>query len=802
MKKITVILLTALVTMVATAQEKIEMTLNEGWQFSRDNINWQEVTVPHDWAISGPFDKKWDLQVVAIKENGEDVATEKSGRSGALPWIGKGYYKTTFTVPVSYKHVQLVFDGAMADAHVYINGQLAGHWAYGYNAFIVDASPYIHANKTVNELEVRLENKEESNRWYPGGGIYRPVKLLMTKGFNVLDTWGMCVRTLSIDGDKASLQIEHQLDAGSSLDRDYELIITQTDASGRVVATKRTVPDGMGHFATQLTVDHPSLWSPESPYLYHISTVLLCEGIEMDRQSQKVGIRTVSFSKEGGFQLNGVRRSIKGVCLHHDLGPLGAAINKTALIRQIEMMKAMGADAIRTSHNMPSTMQMEICDSLGMMVMAESFDGWKEPKVRNGYGSYWDEWWQQDIRNLVLNHRNHPSIILWSVGNEIPEQWKPEGVKRYKDLIALCHQYDPSRMVTCGMDQPDGDVWCGFAQVADVPGFNYRLHRYDELFERLPQGFILGSETASTVSTRGHYCFPDTVATNKAWPDGQCSGYDVEYCWWSNLPDDDWKMQEDRDWTVGEFVWTGYDYLGEPTPYDEYWPSRSSYFGICDLAGLPKDRYYLYRSHWNKQEHTIHLLPHWTWPDRKGKVTPVYCYTDYPSAELFVNGKSQGRITKSDTARLDRYRLRWRDVVYQPGELKVVVYDENGNKAGQQIVRTAGKPKRLLLEPERKTIKADGNDLAYITVSLVDKNGTLCPDAANRLEFSVTGAGTYKAACNGDATSLEPFTQPQMSLFHGQLVVVCQASKTPGVMTLTVKDPATGMKSTVNINVK
>ena len=792
----------ALTALTLLAQSHREVTLSEGWQFSRDNVQWQEVTVPHDWAISGPFDKKWDLQVVAIKENGEDVATEKSGRSGALPWIGKGYYKTTFTVPTIYKHVQLVFDGAMADAHVYVNGHLAGHWAYGYNAFIVDASPYIHANNTVNDLEVRLENKEESNRWYPGGGIYRPVKLLMTQGFNVLDTWGLYVRTLSIDGDKATLQVEHQLDAGSSLDGNYELAVTLTDASGNVVASKRTVPDGMGHFATQLTVERPALWSPESPNLYHITTVLTIDGKEMDRQSTRVGIRTISFSKEGGFRLNGERRSIKGVCLHHDLGPLGAAINKTALIRQIEMMKAMGADAIRTSHNMPSTMQMEVCDSLGMMVMAESFDGWKEPKVRNGYGNYWDEWWQQDVRNLVLNHRNHPSIILWSVGNEIPEQWKPEGVKRYKDLIALCHKYDPSRMVTCGMDQADGAIWCGFAQVADVPGYNYRLHKYKEMIERLPQGFILGSETASTVSTRGHYRFPDTVATNKAWPDGQCSGYDVEYCWWSNLPDDDWKMQDDYDWTVGEFVWTGYDYLGEPTPYDEYWPSRSSYFGICDLAGLPKDRYYLYRSHWNKNDHTIHLLPHWTWPDRKGKVTPVYCYTDYPSAELFVNGKSQGRITKSDTARLDRYRLRWRDVVYQPGELKVVVYDEHGNKAGQQIVRTAGKPKRLLLEPERKTINADGNDLAYITVSLVDKKGTLCPDAANRLQFSVTGAGTYKAACNGDATSLEPFTEPQMSLFHGQLVVVCQAGKTPGVMTLTVKDPATGIKSSVNITVK
>ena len=798
----TITLLAALTALTLLAQSHREVTLSEGWQFSRDNVQWQEVTVPHDWAISGPFDKKWDLQVVAIKENGEDVATEKSGRSGALPWIGKGYYKTTFTVPTIYKHVQLVFDGAMADAHVYVNGHLAGHWAYGYNAFIVDASPYIHANNTVNDLEVRLENKEESNRWYPGGGIYRPVKLLMTQGFNVLDTWGLYVRTLSIDGDKATLQVEHQLDAGSSLDGNYELAVTLTDASGNVVASKRTVPDGMGHFATQLTVERPALWSPESPNLYHITTVLTIDGKEMDRQSTRVGIRTISFSKEGGFRLNGERRSIKGVCLHHDLGPLGAAINKTALIRQIEMMKAMGADAIRTSHNMPSTMQMEVCDSLGMMVMAESFDGWKEPKVRNGYGNYWDEWWQQDVRNLVLNHRNHPSIILWSVGNEIPEQWKPEGVKRYKDLIALCHKYDPSRMVTCGMDQADGAIWCGFAQVADVPGYNYRLHKYKEMIERLPQGFILGSETASTVSTRGHYRFPDTVATNKAWPDGQCSGYDVEYCWWSNLPDDDWKMQDDYDWTVGEFVWTGYDYLGEPTPYDEYWPSRSSYFGICDLAGLPKDRYYLYRSHWNKNDHTIHLLPHWTWPDRKGKVTPVYCYTDYPSAELFVNGKSQGRITKSDTARLDRYRLRWRDVVYQPGELKVVVYDEHGNKAGQQIVRTAGKPKRLLLEPERKTINADGNDLAYITVSLVDKKGTLCPDAANRLQFSVTGAGTYKAACNGDATSLEPFTEPQMSLFHGQLVVVCQAGKTPGVMTLTVKDPATGIKSSVNITVK
>ena len=795
-------LIAALVAVTAMAQSHREVTLGDDWQFSRDQRNWQSVTVPHDWAISGPFDKKWDLQVVAIKENGENVATEKSGRSGALPWIGKGYYRTSFSVPQGYSRAQLVFDGAMADPHVYVNGREAGHWAYGYNAFIVDVTPYMHVG-TPNVLEVHLENLEESNRWYPGGGIYRPVTLVMTREKDAaLDTWGLYVRTLGIEGEKASLQVEHQLDEATVIDDDFELDISLADAHGDVVATSKSRPDGMGHFATRLDVYIPSLWSPESPYLYTVTATLLRKGVEVDCQSQKVGIRTVSFTKEGGFQLNGVRRSIKGVCLHHDLGPLGAAVNKAALIRQIKMMKEMGADAIRTSHNMPSTMQMEVCDSLGIMVMAESFDGWREPKVRNGYGRYWDEWWQQDIRNLVLNHRNHPSIIMWSVGNEIPEQWKPEGAQRYKGLIALCHELDPSRMVTCGMDQPDGTIWGGFAQVADVPGYNYRVHKYEEMIQRLPQGFILGSETASTVSTRGHYCFPDTVATNKAWPDGQCSGYDVEYCWWSNLPDDDWKMQDDYDWTVGEFVWTGYDYLGEPTPYDEYWPSRSSYFGICDLAGLPKDRYYLYRSHWNKVDHTVHLLPHWTWPDRVGQVTPVYCYTDYPSAELFINGKSQGRITKDKSSRLDRYRLRWRDVVYQPGELKVVVYDEQGNRAGQQIIKTAGKPKRLLLEPERKVIKADGNDLAYITVSLVDKNGTLCPDAANRLEFSVTGAGSYKAACNGDATSLEPFTLPTMSLFHGQLVVICQAGKQPGVMTLAVKDPSTGMKSSLKIDVR
>jgi beta-galactosidase len=340
-------------------------------------------------------------------------------------------------------------------------------------------------------------------------------------------------------------------------------------------------------------------------------------------------------------------------------------------------------------------------------------------------------------------------------------------------------------------------------------------------------GFLLGSETTSTVSSRGVYKFPVKIDDNSrysSWSknydpqaiknaDGQCSGYDVEYCSWSNLPDDDWRWQEDHDWVIGEFVWTGYDYLGEPTPYDEYWPSRSSYFGICDLAGLPKDRYFLYRSHWNRDEHTIHLLPHWTWPGREGEVTPVYCYTDYDEAELFVNGKSQGRIKKvkeekgkwDSKDRLDRFRLRWNDVKYEPGELKVVVYDVNGQPAGTKVVRTAGKPARLQLDTwtqaSSPTLLADGQDLAFVTVSLVDKNGTLIPAAADQLRFDVSGAGTFRAVCNGDATSLEPFTEPTMKLFNGQLVVVVQASKTAGNLTLNVTDAQRHLRAKTIIKV-
>ena len=779
------------------AQVRKEFLLSEGWMFSRDSVEWQEVTVPHDWAIAGPFDKKWDLQFVAIEQNGEKEKTEKSGRSGALPWIGKGIYKKVIELEEKPLTALLMFDGAMSEPIVRINGQVAGRWAYGYNAFRVEATPYLHAGR--NLIEVSLNNLEESSRWYPGGGIFRPVTLMIGQQA-MLDDWETYFRTVTVENNVAAIDVKAGA-KGNYQDGYWAVDVALRDQRGTIVAHSHAPLGKDGKYADRLHVAKPHLWSPESPYLYLMETRLYHQTQLVDEKKIKVGIRTVAVGKDVGFQLNGQTRKIKGVCLHHDLGPLGAAVNKAALVRQIRTMKEMGCDAIRTAHNMPSTMQMEVCDSMGMMVMAESFDMWIYPKCKNGYARFFKEWSDRDMENLVRCHRNHPSIVMWSIGNEIPEQWSEEGRDISKHLQQICHDLDPSRPVTQGMDRAEAALKSGFAQVMDVPGFNYRVHKYTNNIKQLPQGFLLGSETASTVSSRGVYKFPVEVSDHALYADGQCSSYDTEYCSWSNLPDDDWCMQDDYPWVIGEFVWTGYDYLGEPTPYDEYWPSRSSYFGICDLAGLPKDRYYLYRSKWNKQQHTLHILPHWTWPGRVGKVTPVYCYTDWPEAELFVNGISQGRISKNPSSRLDRYRLRWNDVKYAPGEIKVVAYNNEGQAVDERTVRTAGKPAALKLEADRKAIMADGNDLAFITISMVDKDGNLVPDDDRQLAFEVSGAGMFKAACNGDATSLEPFTQPFMRLFHGQLVMVVQAGKIKGDISVRVsevsKNKQAGMASEI-----
>ena len=812
-KSITFMTLALAFSTMCQAQSRKIINL-PSWDFSRDGKVWSQVAVPHDWAIAGPFDKKWDLQMVAIEQNGEKEKTEKSGRSGALPWIGEGMYKMNLQLPKGYKRAVLVFDGAMSQPVVSVNGKEAGRWAYGYNAFRIDITPFIQFGKN-NLIEVHLNNVEESSRWYPGGGLYRPVSVELYGNEN-FSTWDTFVRTLKANRQEAEVEVNALLEG--KIGKSGKTVIALLDEKGTKVA-EQTILGAAPEIKTTLKVANPQLWSPESPYLYQVKLTRY-EGKKVaDVQTLKTGIRTISVSKNNGFQLNGITRKIKGVCLHHDLGPLGAAENKAALIRQIKTMKEMGCDAIRTAHNMPSTMQMEICDSLGMMVMAESFDMWIYPKCKNGYAKFFKEWSDKDITNLVKHHRNHPSIIMWSIGNEIPEQWSKEGMEIAKHLQNLCHQYDPSRPVTQGMDKAEAALKSGFAQVMDVPGFNYRVHKYYKNIEQLPQGFLLGSETASTVSSRGVYKFPVEVraCNNNPYPDGQCSSYDTEYCSWSNLPDDDWKLQDDYSWVIGEFVWTGYDYLGEPTPYDTYWPSRSSYFGICDLAGLPKDRYYMYRSRWNETQHTTHLLPHWNWTGREGQVTPVYCYTDGVEGELFVNGKSQGRARKDKSSRLDRYRLRWNNVKYEPGEIRVVTYNQYGDKVGEDVKRTAGEPAQMKFSvetPDHEPIacmvegctdehnvllNADGNDLAFVTVSLLDKDGNECPLADDELTFEVTGAGTFKAACNGDATSLEPFTHPHMKLFSGKLVVIVQSSTQKGNITLKVKDGKRNIEKTIQL---
>ncbi len=804
---ILILILCCCMPLVLEAQERKVLKLKE-WRFSRDGVTWEDVTIPHDWAIAGPFDKKWDLQTVAISQNGEEEATEKSGRSGALPWIGEGTYKTTVSLSEFPGHAVLSFDGAMSEPTVYVNGEKIGEWKYGYNAFRYDATPYLHLGD--NEITVTLKNVEESSRWYPGAGLYRPVELIIT-ALKRMHDWDTFVYTKDVTDGVATLSVVAKILQG---DEDDDVVIEVLNNEGKTMASTSTkVGDSDIH--ETLSLPNAKLWSPESPYLYTLRLTLKDDKEVFDVQDVRFGVRTIKVDKDG-FCLNGVKRKIKGVCLHHDLGPLGTAVNKAALIRQVKLLKDMGCDAIRTSHNMPSTMQMEVYDSLGMMVMAESFDMWEYPKVKNGYARFFDEWWERDITNLVMRHRNHPSCVMWSIGNEIPEQGSDRGVELSKKLQYLCHKLDPSRPVTQGLDRVREALRSGVAEVMDIPGLNYRDHEYLNAYNTLPHGFILGSETASTVSSRGMYKFPVRIGSNITHTDGQCSAYDVEYCWWSNLPEVDFALQDDYPWTIGQFVWTGFDYLGEPTPYDEYWPSRSSYFGIFDLAGLPKDRFYLYRSVWNKDRHTVHLLPHWSWKGREGETTPVYCYTDGVEGELFVNGKSQGRIHKDFSRHiqdidpdsvnaqplLDRYRLRWNNVRYEPGEIRVVVYDENGEIIGQDSRRTPSEPTAINFECDRQSLVPNGDDLCFVTISLVDKDGTEIPDATDEIVVEVVGQGTFRAMCNGDATSLEPFTEPRMHLFSGKVVVTLQAGQEKGKLHLTATDTARNLKGKFEIEIK
>lgn len=723
----------------------ISSELSDGWRFAKglqtngaavelDDGCWERVSVPHDWAITGPFDASIDCQSVAITQNGEKSATVKTGRTGSLPWIGEGWYRRLFSVPAGCRRARLTFEGAMSEPEVYVDGRLVAWGKNGYVPLTVDLSFLLPSDGREHLLAVHLANREQSSRWYPGAGLYRRVRLQTD-----LAAEDICIRTESVKDGEAVVSVS--CDDSARRHRVF-------DVDGLCVAEGTDL----------LKVKSPRLWTPESPVLYR-----------MEPEGVRFGIRTTEMSAEG-FRLNGVVRKFKGVCLHHDLGPLGAAFHPDAFRRQVRLLKEMGSDAIRTSHNCPNPQQLEICDEEGMLVMAESFDAWLSPKCKNDYSQHFAERFGSDMTNIVLFCRNHPSVVMWSIGNEIPDQGTSVGLRTARILQDICHRLDGTRPVTLGIDMPTEAIRSGVLQEMDVAGLNYRLHKYAEGHAAARRGLVLGTETASTMTSRGVYHFPDRPSVKEVRTDGQCSSYALRCGSWSNLPDDDQAVQEDNPWTMGEFVWTGFDYLGEPTPYDEFKSARSSYFGIFDLAGLPKDSFWFYRSRWRKDSPTLHVLPHWTWPGREGQVTPVYVYTSYPTAELFVNGKSRGKRSFDRTSRLDRYRLRWQDVVYEPGEIRVVAYDKDGRPAQEIRRRTAGAPRSIVCEAD----SFGGRRMVFVKVRIVDEAGELCPDDDRTLRFSVRGDCRFVVCCNGDATSHEIFSNPGMKVFHGESVVILE----------------------------
>lgn len=792
--------------------QRSEYLLEKGWKFTKGEVSnaempafndakWETVDIPHDWAIFGPFDKNNDLQNVAVTQNFETQASLKTGRTGGLPYVGIGWYRTTFHSTPG-KQTTLIFDGAMSEARVFVNGKEACFWPCGYNSFYCDVTSLVNEDGKNSTLAVRLENRPQSSRWYPGAGLYRNVHVVTTEKIHV-PVWGTQITTPYVKDEYASVCLRTTI---LNAEKTELTVVTDIiDADGQVVSTK-TNKGVINHgqpFTQNFIVERPKLWSPETPVLYKAVSKIYSGDTLLDTYSTRFGIRTIEYIADKGFYLNGKRRKFQGVCNHHDLGPLGAAINVAALRHQLTLLKEMGCDAIRTSHNMPAPELVELCDEMGFMMMLEPFDEWDIAKCDNGYHRFFNEWAEKDMVNMLRQYRNNPCVVMWSIGNEVPTQWSPEGYKVAKFLQDICHREDPTRPVTCGMDQVKSVLANGFAAMLDIPRLNYRAHLYDEAYERLPQNIILGSETSSTVSSRGVYKFPVERKAGAMYDDHQSSSYDLEYCNWSNIPDIDFARAEDHEWTIGQFVWTGFDYLGEPSPYDtNAWPNHSSMFGIIDLASIPKDRYYLYRSVWNKEAETLHILPHWNWEGREGEKTPVFVYTNYPSAELFINGKSYGRQTKHKNGTVEnRYRLMWHDAVYQPGEVRVVAYDEQGNPVAEKTVRTAGKPHHIELVTDRSSLQADGKDLAYVTLRIVDKDGNLCPNDGRLVSFKVKGAGKYRASANGDPTCLDLFHKPEMHAFGGMLTVIVQSGEKTGEIEL--QATAKGIKTgTIRIPVK
>ncbi|MBK3517104.1 beta-galactosidase GalB [Carboxylicivirga marina] len=794
-------------------QERVRTSFNEGWLFCKgetgeeylsdfDDNSWRQLNVPHDWAIEGPFDKEHDT------------------RTGGLPVYGTAWYRKHFFVDNEQTGncVTVEFDGVMNNAEVYLNGQRVGQRPFGYMGFEVDLTSHIQFGEE-NVLAVRVNPEELSARWYPGAGIYRNVWLEYKHPVHIKH-WGTFVTTKHVQANTGVINVETTIINPQLSEGDFALESFIIDTLGNKVAyTKSEINFSDSKEAVvnqELTVKNPQLWDLDNPYLYRVESKLKKDNSYIDEYHTTFGIRTIQYSKDKGFLLNGNQVRFNGVCLHHDLGPLGTAVNYRATERQLEIMKEIGVNAIRTSHNPPSPEQLELCDKMGILVQVEAFDEWELPKVENGYNKYWDEWHETDLRDMIKRDRNHPSVVMWSIGNEIKEQRKKYGGEFAQKLVDICHDEDSTRPVTVGLSQYPQCVKNGLADAVDLVGLNYKPTQYNNALKYNPEFIVYGSETSSVVSSRGVYHLP--VKNYEKHESLQVSSYDIISPPWAYPPDFETYAQETMPHSLGEFVWTGFDYLGEPTPYNGKdnmthgkwggdWPSRSSYFGIVDLCGFPKDRYYYYQSIWT-DEPMVHILPHWNWAGSEGKNIPVYCYTNCDEAELFLNGRSLGKKVmgvdkttipadflwwkKPEVTWDSPYRLNW-NVNYEPGELKVLAY-KDGKTIAQKTIVTASKPHKIKLLADRKTINADGSDLSFITVKIEDKDGNFCPLADNLVNFDIVGPASIVAVGNGDATSTESFQANYRKAFNGLCMLIIK-SKPGEVGEVTITATSEKLKS-------
>jgi len=785
------------------------VSFNEGWKFHKgearnaqyisfDDSSWRDQNLPHDWAIEGPFDIQYNA------------------RCGGLPFHGEGWYRKSFNVPKNAKgkHVTVHFDGAMYNAKVWLNGVLIGHRPNGYIGFSVDLSEHLNYGGE-NLIAVQLTPEDLSSRWYPGAGIYRNTWLEINNPVHVAK-WGTFITTPTITNELANINIQTEIENTTSINKTITiqtLIFSKENKELSAVSETITVNKNEISIINQSTeIVNPKLWGLQSPYLYRAETKLFEKGNLIDTYNTTFGVRTIKYGSDFGFKLNDKPTKFQGVCLHHDLGPLGTTVNRRATERQLEIMQDMGVNAIRTSHNPPSPEQVELCDEMGLMIQIEAFDMWEKPKVKNGYSKVFNEWHKKDLRDMIRAFRNSPSVVMWSIGNEILEQSdKINGKRIANELAMICKQEDPTRPTTAGFNYYPAPIKNGLASAIDLVGWNYKPRKYSEITERNPDWVIYGSETSSTVSSRGVYHLP--LEKYELHESLQITSYDIIGPPWAYPPDIEFESLENNPNNLGEFIWTGFDYLGEPTPFggkdnstngywNGNWPARSSYFGAVDLCGLPKDRFYLYQSQWTKDP-MVHILPHWNWVGMEGKKIPVFSYTNCDEVELFVNGKSHGKKIKGidktpipidfidwEGGRyqgdfMSPYRLHW-NVPYEAGELKVIGYID-GKKVTEKQIKTAGKPAKIELIADRNHIKSDGEDMVFVTVRVVDKEGNLCPNSDNLIEFEIEGEGDIVAVGNGNAATTESFQSNKRKAFSGQCMVYIRASSSPGEIILKAK---------------